>query len=463
MNVLLVSSEATPFAQSGGLADVVSSLSKELNKKINTRVLIPYYKSIKEDFSLAFKSEITFLNKIVKIEIYHLSYEGAEYYALSHPYFTKREGLYGPSSFSPYSDNFFRYYLFTLVAVNFEKITNWKIDIIHANDWQSALSALLVKKLNLNYKTIFTIHNLGYQGVFNKFNSVILDHIDTSVFDDAKNINMMRSAIIHSDLVTTVSPNYAKEIQGEEFGAGLNTLLAENSNKIVGILNGIDTNIWNPEKDKFINHHYSIKTLENKTLNKNDFQLECFDDIKDVPLFGIVSRLAEQKGIEPLIKALKRALVDFDIRVVVVGTGKEEYERELLDMQNEHKNLKTFIAFNNRLSHMVEASSDFFFMPSVYEPCGLNQMYSLRYGTLVIASNVGGLKDTVTDCKNGIIIKSVDEDEIYKAIRKAIEIYNDKVLLRSMRENAMSLDFSWQGKSQAYLKEYKRILKEKKI
>ncbi len=467
MNVLLISSEVTPYAQSGGLADVASSLSIELNKaKVNTRVLLPYYKLtkdkskwVKTDFSFDFE----LWGKKNSITLYEKSENGVVFHAIENTLFTKREGIYGKTSFSPYSDNFIRYYILNYVALNYEKITSYKVDIYHCNDWPCGLLPMMLKQNKIKAKSVFTIHNLGYQGKFPRANAAILKDFDSSLFEDQSYnspINMLKCAIENADIVTTVSPTYAKEIQTKEFGCNLENLLTKRKKSLIGILNGIDTEVWNPKTDKLIPYNYDIKSLELKENNKKELEEKYFGNYSDLPLFGIISRLAQQKGIEELIQALPSILENLKCRVIVVGTGNTDYEDRLLNLDSKYTNLSVNIVFNSKLAHLVESGCDFFLMPSLYEPCGLNQMYSLTYGTLVIASKVGGLVDTIEDGNTGFIIDKVDSKEIYSVIEKSCKVFQDKETLNKMRIKAMSKDFSWRKNSKEYIKLYKKLESE---
>lgn len=474
MNILMVSSETVPFSKSGGLADVVGALSSSLVQNGDTvKVFMPGFSFIdQKDFKPVLKTKVSILSKEEDITITSTYFEGVEYLALNHPYFTDRKGIYGDTSFTPYQDNSVRWSLFSKSVFSYLNEVDFKADIIHAHDWTVGLVPYLVKEYKYPAKTMFTIHNLAYQGEFSRYDLILADIIPSIKMLNGdgldKRYNMLKTGIVYSDIVTTVSATYANEIQCEEQGCCLDSLLRERSSNLYGIINGIDYNEWNPEKDPFLKKNtYSSKKLSNKYKVKKEIQKEFGLEEKDVPLFSMISRLADQKGFSELLDGnpciLEKLLEEDDIQFAIVGTGDKRFEDKLTALSYKYSNLGVKIVFSNEIAHRLEAASDFFLMPSRYEPCGLNQLYSLHYGALPIATKTGGLADSIIDLNEdkengtGFLFSPLSANNIYNSVKQAIEFYSIKDEMKKAIIRGMETDFSW-GKSAALYQDlYKQM------
>lgn len=485
MKVLMVSMEMMPFAKVGGLADVIGSLPKELSKYSKVDVILPYYGSLTDNLFKKFQNQDIKMNKILEDRILNVDYEICEVqnyngnlkvYLFKNQKLFEREGIYLDKTGKPFEDEFFRYLVFNLAVINFIKQNNY--DIIHCHDWHSAFTILYLKYLNLSNKTVFTIHNIAYQGVFEKkilkdiepdFREFIIKYCEYY-----SKINLMKGAILLSDVVSTVSPNYANEIMNSsEFGMGLENIIKMNSHKLVGILNGIDYDLWNPLTDSSLYRNYDINNVnEAKEENKLKllFDLKLLNDINnfnnEIPLFGVVARLDYQKGFDILYDSFKK-LMDNNIvaYLVVLGTGNVDIQKKIEQLGIEYPNyVSVNIKFSEDLARKIYAASDFFLIPSRFEPCGLSQMISYRYATIPIATKTGGLKDTIIDIfeddinGSGILIDKADPVLLFTALKKAHELYKNKDLLFNIRKKIMKLDFSWNNSSKKYFEIYKQIL-----
>ncbi len=474
MKILMATSETVPFSKSGGLADVVGALSATLaTMGHEVRVFMPMYSFIeKEGWHKSLSFLIPMLGGNEKAEIYEKEENGVLYVGLSHPYFSKRLGIYGDTSFQPYSDNCPRFLCFAKAVALYLAATDWKVDIVHCHDWTTGLVPHYLKYFKVETKTVFTIHNLAYQGVFPPFDAIISSsRIPHSALRGPKaheNINMMAAGLIDSDFITTVSPTYMEEIRQSDMGSGLDDILRNRKEVSRGIINGIDYNEWNPETDKDLVSNYSIENMEGKKKCKEEilkeFKIQGYDD---KPLFAMISRLADQKGFDELLLegepcALERILRTDDCAVVLIGTGDSKYVTKLSLLMSKYKNLSVKITFSTPLSHKTEAGADFFLMPSRFEPCGLNQLYSMKYGTLPIVHMTGGLKDTVIDLSQpdgtGFSFSPLTPDKIVETVERAKAFYNDKENLEEARKRAMSVDSTWRQSAQKYVEVYSSLL-----
>lgn len=473
MNVLFVSSEASPFAKSGGLGDVIGALPKELHKKgINAKVVIPLYKEIKDKFLKKLKLvnvitvELSWRNQycgILKAE-----YGGVEYYFIDNEYYFYRDGYYG------HFDDAERFAFFSKAALDILPHIDFKPDIIHCNDWQSAMSIVYLKTLyrtNLFYrdiKSVFTIHNIEYQGKFNPYiRGDVLgipdEHESILMYDEC--INFMKGAIQVCDRLTTVSPSYANELKMPFFACGLQNIIKQNEYKLKGILNGIDTDIFNPARDKYIKYHYSAKHLEGKLKNKSELQKKL--DLKvdaNIPIISMVVRLVSHKGID-LVKEVFEEILNKDVQVIIQGTGDRAYEEYFRYTAQQQKEKLAFCSyFSAELANQIYAGSDLFLMPSKSEPCGLSQMIAATYGTIPIVRETGGLYDSIepfnvlTDTGNGITFKTFDAYDMLDAIQRAIEVFHEPKKWRILVRNAMQSDFSWRYRISEYINLYTDIL-----
>ena len=475
MKILMVSSEAVPFSKSGGLADVLGSLSPALAKKgEEIRVFMPMYSFIdRKGFRKGESFTVPMLGGEQSVHTVHRKLDGVEYVGLEHPYFTERKGIYGDTSFTPYPDNGERFMLFAKAAVYYMKASAWIADVVHCHDWTAGLVPFYVRQQDLKSHTIFTIHNLAYQGDFSRFDTVLGgDRLPEAAFSGKKGderLNMLKAGLETADAITTVSPTYAKEIQTEEYGCGLDWLLRERKDVLYGILNGMDTHEWNPRADKFFPEHFSAKDLSGKRALKARVQKEHGLEVNpDIPLFAMISRIADQKGYAELLggnhPVLDELLSQGKFQIIIIGTGDKHYEDKLKELETRHSNISVRIAFSSLTAHETEGAADFFLMPSRYEPCGLNQMYSLHYGTLPVAHRTGGLADTIIDITEhpgsgtGFLMENLTSESIIDAVNRAIRYYNEnKEGLEKAIRRAMSTDLTWDKSAGEYIELYNKL------
>lgn len=468
MKVLFVASEAYPFVKTGGLGDVAYALPKALREMgVDIRVIIPKYSEISHNFKSkmssikSFEVPVGWRKKYCGLQ--SLKYDGIPYYFLDNEYYFKRPYTYG------YFDDGERYSFFCrAVLESIKYMDDFTPDIIHCNDWHSGMIPVLMKhhlsneKLFKDIKSIFTIHNLRYQGIFPKVTLTDLLDLNDSYFSEDKlkyydSISFMKGGINFSDKVTTVSETYAEEIKTPPFGEGLHGLFHQLDNNLKGIVNGIDYDIFNPKTDVEIYENYSIDTIEKKTINKLGLQNELNLPVnKDIPLIGIVSRLVNQKGFD-LIANIIEDLLRMDLQLVVLGTGQDDYQ-DLFQYYScmYPSKLSSNIKFSSTLAKKIYASSDMFLMPSLFEPCGIGQLIALRYGTIPIVRETGGLKDTVTpfneysNLGTGFSFTNYNADEMLKIIKYALKIYKDKEKWNIIMKSAMSQNNSWSNSAKLY-------------
>lgn len=473
MKVLMATSETLPFSKSGGLADVVGALSFTLANRIDISIVMPLYGFINNDDFVLYKNfKIRLLNEDRNIEVYKKEVNKVTFYAIADPVFTSRKGIYGDTSFTPYPDNSYRFSIFAIASVALAK--DLKIDILHCHDWTAGLIPYIAKEKGLKAKTIFTIHNLAYQGEYSKYD-ILLSNIRPSgeLFSgtgEKKHLNMLKCGIGTANIISTVSPTYAKEIQKQELGCKLHELLSKRSKDLYGIINGIDLDEWNPEKDPNLSHNFSKTNMMGKSILKAELQKEMELEVNDsIPLIGMISRIAEQKGFYELLEGdnplLKQIAKNLKCQFVIIGTGDSNLENKLLSIDKDCDNVAVRILFSNVIAHKVEAASDFFLMPSRYEPCGLNQLYSLRYGTLPIARKTGGLADSIIDIDEnpekgtGFLFEEMNRDSIMKAINRACAFYEqNKPEYNKAQKRAMEKDSSWDASATEYIKLYDYLL-----
>lgn len=458
MKILMCASEVVPFAKTGGLADVAGALPLALEKLGQEIIIVlPRYKSIQESqFRIKrLKDDISYsmIGKEIKV-----------YFIESDNYFN-RDGLYGDKT-GDYKDNLERFSYYSKRTLQLLKEIRFKPEIIHVHDWQSSLIPVYLKTKSSDdtfykdIKTVLTIHNIGYQGLFSKeeFPKLGLDwglfNIEGLEFYDK--INILKGGVVFSDIINTVSPTYSKEIQTKEFGFGLEGVLQKRRKSVFGILNGLDYSIWNPETDKFIAQKYSLRNIKDKYKNKEGLQKVCGLPLKrDIPLFGIVSRLAEQKGFDILAEAID-TICKMNLQLVILGTGDIKYHQILEAIIKKYpKVISLHLKFDDPLAHKIYAGSDIFLMPSKYEPCGLGQMISLKYGTIPLVFETGGLADTV-DKDNGFIFDNYKKEDLIKAIKKVIDAFKDKKKWGALICKAMRCNFSWEESAKRYLSLYEK-------
>ena len=473
MKVLYVASEANPWMASGGLGDVAGSLPIALRKRlIGCRVVMPLYDSIKPEL----KEKMKFITSIsVPVSwrrqycgIFEAKLNGVVFYFLDNQYYFKRDGIYG------HFDDAERFAFFARAVLEIIPAIGWKPDIIHCNDWQSALTPLYYSCYYAtrmgyeNIKTVFTIHNIQYQGKYgNELLQDVLgiapEHYDLIQYDGL--VNFMKAGIECSNKVTTVSPTYAKEILDPWYSHGLDPILNQRSWKLCGILNGIDTDSYNPEADASLWKNYNADDFSAKAENKTELQKMMGLAVKpETPLVGIVTRLVGHKGVDLMKEVLEKSLWERDIQYVVLGSGEWQYEsyfRGLHDKYPDKVGLR--LGFVPDLARKIYAGADMFLMPSKSEPCGLSQMVALRYGTVPIVRETGGLKDSITDSGdgegNGFTFKTYDAYDMLGAIYRAVDAYNSKDYWKMLVERALRCDMSWGKSANEYIKMYKSLLK----
>ncbi len=469
MKIGIVASEAVPFAKTGGLADVAGTLFNVFRKMKNEVYLfLPLYKTAKNIGELHSHGKISVKIGSQKMEgeVFTQAVENGAIIFIDQNYYFGRDSLYGTKE-GDYPDNAERFAFFDLAVLKAAILLHLDLDILHLNDWQSGLIPLFVKDSGLKIGTLFTIHNLGYQG---NFEQGILDllNINRKYFTSEGlefygNVSYLKSGIVYSDYISTVSPSYAKEIQTTEYGAGMDGILRKRNDRLIGILNGIDYAAWSSETDKMIYTNYSLQDLSGKQLNKTSLAKEIEFDIGNKPLFGMVSRLAGQKGMDILVETLKDFLKE-DVKVVILGTGEKILEDALINLEKQYPDkLKALIKFDNTLAHKIYAASDFFIMPSLYEPCGLGQLIALKYGTVPVVRETGGLKDTIdnyniyTHCGNGFSFEEYSKEALFDAMNHAKDAYEDGKIYKSIQRAGMLCDFSWDRSAKAYIKLFKKI------
>ena len=471
MKILYVTSEASPFASSGGLGDVMGALPKEVAKKgEEVSVILPLYDTVLEKYrdDLIWVSELSFpLSwRNTRANIYRIEKDGVNYYFVDNEYYFRRRRLYGE-----YDDGE-RFAFFSRAVIEFILDTRFTPDILHANDWHSALTVIYLKTLFCGYKllqsvkTVFTIHNIEYQG---KYDSSILsdvfglDYKDKNITELHGDINLMKGGIVTADAVTTVSPNYKNELQHDFFAYGLSDIIKANAGKITGILNGIDYSVFSPEHGGDIYLPYNKKNYKNnKPENKRLLTEELgLSSDEKTPLAVMITRLASQKGIELFLHIADELLCE-RIQVVVLGTGEEKYESELRALQQRHGNFKAIIDFDRALAKKLYASSDIFLMPSRFEPCGLSQMIACSYGSVPIVRSVGGLYDTITpygeEGANGFRFDNFNAHEFLFTIKLATEVYNHKEEWDKLVSSALNCVFSWDNSANEYISIYRNLL-----
>ncbi|RMG59935.1 MAG: glycogen synthase GlgA [Deltaproteobacteria bacterium] len=484
MKVLIVSSEIVPYAKTGGLADVTGTLPKVLKGVgVEADCIMPKYSLIDDGkFGIkpaGVKVKVPLGHREEEGEIYETEGEwGGKVYFVKNDRYYDREYLYATKD-GDYVDNAERFIFFARAVLEFLLKTESKYDIIHCNDWQTGLIPVYIKTLYSGHPlfsetaTVFTVHNLGYQGLFWSHDMPLTglgwEMFTPKALEFYGKINFLKGGLVFSDVITTVSEKYAQEIQTEEFGFGLEGVLFERREDLYGILNGVDYEVWNPEIDPHLVKNYSLSDLEGKKECKKDL-LSRYDlpQDEDTPVIGVVSRLVAQKGFD-LLHEIGEKLAALDVRFVVLGTGERKYEEFFLEMERKYpEKFRARITYDEVLAHKIEGGADMFLMPSRYEPCGLNQIYSLRYGTIPIVRNTGGLADTVVDVDSdrdrgtGFTFDRYDPGELFDAIVRAISWYHKKDEWEKIVKRAMSQDFSWDRSARKYREVYEKALSKKR-
>lgn len=481
MNILLVSSEIAPLAKTGGLADVCGTFPKALRQRgMEIALAMPKYKGVGIQGTKLGEIDIQIGNATVVGHIEKTTLPDTEIplFLICNASYYEREQLYTVNG-KDYPDNLARYTFLCKAVLRMIKRDWVQPQLIHANDWQTALLPVFIKTLYRRFdsikhiKTLLTIHNLAYQGVFPQeqlpITNIGWEHFHMEELEFYNQINLMKGGIVFADAISTVSRTYAKEIQTKEFGCGLEGILQRNAARLKGILNGVEYTEWSPEHDTKITTPYDRFTYkEGKAQNKKTILQEfgMHHSSTRKPLLGVVSRLVEQKGLDLLAKILP-ALIEKGAQVIVLGTGDPEIEVQLSALHQQHpRDFGLIIDFNDRLAHLIEAGSDIFLMPSRFEPCGLNQMYSLRYGTIPVVRATGGLADTITDLSiepdegNGFSFLAADPDAFLDACLRAMRHYENEAEWDTLIPRVMQQDYSWDKPTEAYIQCYQDLLNE---
>ncbi|HNR67304.1 MAG TPA: glycogen synthase GlgA [bacterium] len=486
LKILFLSSEVAPFAKTGGLGDVSGALPKALYEAgHDVRVMMPKYGCISERKYV--------LRDVIRLRKIPLIMGGKEYAALAKsafipdtkvqvyflenkPFFDKKDLYIDPRTGKDFANNAERFALFCRAALETTKLLHWEPDVIHCNDWQTALIPWLLKNDYSNdgffakTRTVLSLHNVAFQGVFEP---AVLAKIGLPQELGQKDgdmefygrVNFLKLGALSADYLTTVSPSYAQEIQqNETLGAGLDPIFRARKRELVGILNGVDYSIWNPEIDSLIPAKYNAASLKEKLVNKQALAEQSglnFDPT--VPIIGMISRLTEQKGFDILLEGAEKIFA-LNLQLIILGTGESRYETGLKALQRKFpQKLALHFKFDDELAHLIEAGSDCFLMPSRFEPCGLNQLYSLKYGTLPIVHATGGLADTIIDVTkdpakgNGFVFQEYSASALYEAIERAVGEFVAGKEWQKIVKRAMRLDFSWKSLAEKYVKLYHKL------
>ncbi len=468
--LLFASSEVYPFVKTGGLADVSHSLPRALNETYQISVILPLYSTIdRKGFKI---KKIESFDVVMggisyEIELYATRHEEVEYRFVYSPLLCDREFLYGPPE-AGYEDNALRFGLFSYAIT--EILRREQYPIVHLNDWQCALVALLVKEEpSITTKILYTIHNLAYQGVFEPsvLSQIGIDecYYTMDALEFYNQVNFMKAGIAYADTITTVSPTYAKEILTPEFGCGLEGFLAVHKRKLHGILNGIDSEHFSPTNDKALVECYS--NAKGKKASKIDLLKALGLKGTTKPLFVFIGRFTHQKGIDLLVETLPK-MAELECNIALLGEGEEGYIDSLRAISEQYGNIVLSSGYDETLSHRMYAAADFLLMPSLFEPCGLNQMIAYAYGAVPVVSRVGGLVDTVKKFESfevesksgfGVVFSSPTARSLLSALKKSCELYSDKKLFELMVNHNMKCDYSWAESAKEYIKIYKRLIK----
>jgi starch synthase len=485
LQILFTTPEAVPFAKTGGLADVAGALPKSLQALgCEVKLVMPYYRMVKESgLPLQYigkEIEVPIGDEKLKADIYlgHLNQDIPVYFFGREEFFD-REYLYSTPK-GDYFDNAERFIFFSKAVLIFCQHMEFSPDIIHHHEWQTGLVPAYLKSIYQNdplfshTAVVFTIHNIAYQGMFKK-EKFWLTGLPTEMYNPEgiefwERINFMKAGIVYADAINTVSQKYSEEIQTPEYGYGLEGILRKRKENLYGILNGVDYQDWDPSHDSHLVAQYDLKDISGKKECKKDLLKEFHlpSSLENAPLLGMISRLADQKGFDLLMEILE-GLFALDIGFVLLGTGEQKYHDLFTQVAQKYPQKAGIrIAYDDRLAHKIEAGADLFLMPSKYEPCGLNQIYSLKYGTIPVVRATGGLDDTITHYDpatkkgNGFKFTRYDANEFLNTIKMAISFYSQPEHWRQLLRNAMAADFSWKRSAEAYLQLYRKALEKKR-
>lgn len=476
MTILFAASEMGPFARTGGLGDVLEALPAALAARgHDVSVVIPCYHGLREDITLGIRSSgvrisVYVSEKSTEAEIFECTApNGVQVFLVAADAYFDRPALYGETG-TAYPDNAERFIFFSKVVVELSRRMLPPPEIIHVHDWQTGLVPALIKHRRLPFKTVFTIHNLAYQGSFWAFD-FNLTGLPGEYFAPGKNLeffgnmNLLKGGIVLADAITTVSDRYAREIQTPEYGCGLDVVMREHAGKLSGILNGADYDLWNPEQDAYLPSTFGLSRIAGKQACKEALLAKLGLDPEPIgPVFAMVSRLVSQKGIDLLLPILDRLLAD-DVRLVMLGEGDPIYERELMIASRQHKGRFAFQReMDVPLAHLIEGGADISLIPSFFEPCGLSAMYGLKYGTIPIARATGDLQEIIHDFDpnqnrgNGVLFFEPTAEAFWDAILRAKRLFRDKTAWTALVERAMACDFSWEKSVEKYEAVYQRLL-----
>lgn len=469
MKILFCAAECYPFVKVGGLGDVVYSLPKALVEKgQECSVILPLYERIRQDnrdLELIDEFYISLGYRHQYVGVLKKMMDGINFYFIDNKQYFDRNTVYG----EPDDGERFTFFSKAVIETIIRHFRDY--DVLHAHDWQTAMTIPLVREYNIQLKTVFTIHNLRFQGVY-PF-SMVFDMLGLPPYYATEekmlyfgNANYLKAAIVFADKVTTVSPTYLEEIKNEYYGEGLHGLIKQYEYKMVGILNGIDFDTFNPEKDKFLSFEYNKKDIEGKYKNKIAFQKEMdLPQNENIPIIGMVSRLTNQKGLD-LVNAVIDEILSMNVQFIVLGTGDNMYENNFRGKEYAYRDkMRAIIKYDDYFASKVYASSDLYLMPSQFEPCGLSQMIAMRYGSLPVVRETGGLNDTVkaynmyTKEGNGFTFKNYNAHEMLFTLQKAVGLYYDnRADFNKLIESAMNEDFSWDKPGEEYIRLYESIL-----
>lgn len=487
MNIVFIASEGVPFVKTGGLADVVGALPKALKELGHeVKIILPKYSKIDTDkFELKRHQEVMGVwmgegkEEWCSVDVAYVEGDIPVYFIENWGFFG-RDGIYNDASNRDFNDNPERYAFFTRAALQFCIDQKKKVDIIHAHDWQTALAPAYLKVWHWNdavlgqAASVFTIHNIQYQGNFPKtrwpYIGLNWGNFTPDKFEDKDRINYLKGGIAFADMLNTVSPTYAAETKYSKLGMGMNDSLNRRGDAYTGIINGVDYADWNPETDKHLPANYTATDLSGKGICKAELQkMFGLEVAEDIPLIGVVSRFADQKGLDIFYECIHQLMHRMRVQIVVLGSGDKKLEGQFMALPGQYPGrVGTFIGYDNPKAHLIEAGSDFFAMPSRFEPCGLNQLYSLKYGTLPIVRDTGGLADTVmqydeaTGSGTGFKYTDNTPNALADVIGWAVSTFYDrKHHMSAMIQRAMQQDFGWMQSAKQYEKLYKEAIRRK--